>query len=262
MDQRKKKRPKAHLKIDTGLSRQGFLWSSKVSEELIKHPDLRGVCTHFANVEDVLEQEFGLLQIDRFRTWVTLLKDARPEIVAHSAATAAAMLIKESHLDFVRVGIGLYGLWPSRLTRLSFEKVSDQPLTLKPVLSWFTRLEQIKEIPSGSYVGYGCAYRSGRSMKIGIIPVGYYDGYSRLSGDHQAYILVKGMRCPLLGRISMNILVCDLSSVPNAEVGDLVTLIGESESEKISADLFASWSNTIHYEALARLGSHLKRVIV
>lgn len=254
-------KPKAHLKIDTGLSRQGFLWSTPFSKEFLADPRLVGVCTHFANVEDVLEQDFGLTQLSRFENVVEEIKKLRPKILTHAAATAAALVLPASRLDLVRIGISLYGLWPSRLTRLSLGKDDSLPLDLKPVLSWRSRIEQVKEIPSGSFVGYGCSYRTSRPMKIGILPVGYYDGYRRLCGEHQAYVLVRGQRCPLLGRISMNIIVCDLTAVPAAIQGDLVTLVGQSEQEYLSAETFASWSNTIHYEALSTIGAHIEKVI-
>ena len=158
-----------------------------------------------------------------------------------------------SHLDMVRAGIILYGMSPS-------EDVLH-PENLKPVLSLKAVISHIKEIEPGSDISYGRTYTAERRMRIGTIPIGYADGYSRqLSGCGS--VLVHGVRCPILGRICMDQCMIDLSEVPEAAVGDVVTLIGRDGKEEISAGELAALQNTIPYEILCALSKRVTRVYI
>jgi alanine racemase len=180
---------------------------------------------------------------------------------SHIAASAATLVLPASHCDFVRVGIGLYGLWPSSETRLSAKIVLPQLPKLKPVLSWRCRSQVVKTLAAGSYVGYGCTFRCERETKIAVLPVGYYDGYPRiLSG--RAYVLVQGHRAPVLGRIMMNHIVVDLTGVTGDEEQVVATLLGSDSGETVSAEMVAGWAQTIHYEIVTRIGSHLRRIVI
>jgi alanine racemase len=256
-------RPKAHLKFDTGLSRQGFLSTEAANLASQLAPmtkDLVGICTHFANVEDVLEHEYALNQLVEFEVARQAFLGGSFRLKAHAASSASALLLPASHYDFCRVGISLYGLWPSKSSRLSFLQTHQSLLDLQPVLSWKAGISTIKHIKSGRFIGYGCTYRAVKDMTLAVIPVGYYEGFPRIASNHGAYTLIRGQRCPLIGRISMNMMIVDVSHVDGICDSDTVTLLGRDGQETISATDFADWAQTIHYEALTRLNAIIPRI--
>lgn len=260
-------RPKIHIKIDTGLSRRGFSLAEfkEVLPSLVPFKDeILGLASHFANVEDVTNTDFAYLQLDRF---LQALKLARAEglnpLLTHCASSASSLLIKDPKFDLNRIGISLYGLWPSEKTRLSYFTSPNQfEVYLRPVLSWKTRISSMREIYEGDFVGYGCTFKAVRKMNIGVIPVGYYEGYPRLAAGRGAYVLVRGRRCAIIGRICMNMAMIDLDNSPQAQVGDIVTLIGRDGNEEVNADLLAQWTDTIHYEIVTRLNPAIPKQVV
>lgn len=129
------------------------------------------------------------------------------------------------------------------------------------MLSWKTRIVQVKTIPEGSYVGYGCSYRTTRQTVLGVLPMGYADGYDRALGN-RAHVLVKGRRAPVLGRICMNLTMVDLTDVPGARLEDEVVLLGSSGDERISAETMAEWAATINYEIVTRISPLLPRKVI
>lgn len=260
------KRPKVHIKIDTGLSRRGFSFTQfqEILPELLPFKgDVVGLASHFANVEDVTNTDFAYSQLSRL---LEALRYAKAEgwnsLLSHCASSASALLIKDPKLDLNRIGISLYGLWPSEKTRLSYFASPNQfEVHLKPVLSWKTRIFSIREIQEGDFVGYGCTFKAVHKMNIGLIPIGYYEGYPRLAAGRGAYVLVRGRRCPIIGRICMNMAMIDLDNSPQVTLGDTVTLIGRDGAEEVSAEQLASWADTINYEIVTRLNSEIPRVI-
>jgi len=156
----------------------------------------------------------------------------------------------------------MYGLWPSPATRLSYLQLNAKIVELQPVLSWRTRIASIKLIKAGDYVGYGCTYRAMTDLKIAVLPLGYNEGYLRLCGSDQSYVLVRGKRCPLVGRISMNLMTINVNHVAGAAPGDIVTLIGRDHEEYLDAATVAGWAKTIPYEFLTRLHPQLPRKAV
>lgn len=254
-----------HIKIETGTNRQGILPENL--PEFLSHAALipgikiEGLSTHFANIEDTLNHEYAAAQLHRFEAVLRLIGDTgvHPEVI-HTACTAAAILFPETHFNMLRTGIGLYGLWPSRETFLSAQNAGRQVPDLKPVLSWKTRIAQIKIIPSGSFVGYGCTFRTNRNTRLGVLPVGYADGYDRGCGN-SAHVLVRGKRAPLLGRVCMNLLMVDLTDIPQSCLEDEVVLLGKDGDEIISAEMMAEWAGTINYEIVTRISPFMPRVI-
>jgi alanine racemase len=257
---------RVHLKIETGTGRQGVLL-----EELPEFVDaitsagsvrLEGVSTHFANIEDTLNHQYSENQLAVFRGAVESLREMgqQPPIM-HAACTAAGILFPSTHFSMVRTGIGLYGLWPSRETYISARMAcADIPL-LKPVLSWKTRIAQIKTLPEGSYIGYGCTFRTTRTTRVAVLPVGYADGYDRNLGNI-AYVLINGKRAPVVGRVCMNITMIDITDIPDVRLENEVVLLGEWGEECITAETMASWAGTINYEIVARISPHLSRRVV
>jgi alanine racemase len=255
-----------HLKVETGTGRQGVLPEGVPGfvEQLQALPGARlvGVSTHFANIEDTLNHEYAQAQLDKFQGALRVLDDkkVKPQYI-HTAATAAAILFDKTHFNLVRAGIGIYGLWPSRETYLS-TLLGHRPVPdLQPVLSWKTRLVQIKELPEGSYIGYGCTYRATRPIRVGILPVGYADGYDRKLGN-TAYVLIGGKRAPVIGRICMNLTMVDVSDIPEAGLEGEVVLLGRDGEERITAETMADWAGTINYEVVTRINPFLPRKVV
>ena len=255
-----------HLKIETGTGRQGIM-----AADLDGYLDgiraaagarLEGVSTHFANIEDTLNHAYAQKQLETFESALRIIekKAGRPPII-HAACTAATILFPKTHFTMLRSGIGLYGLWPSRETFLSAQAASLPMPELRPVLSWKTRIVQIKEVPEGSYIGYGCSYRTTRRTVVGVLPVGYSDGYDRALGN-RAHILVKGKRAAVIGRICMNLCMADLTDIPGVRLEEEAVLLGRSGDETISAETMAEWAGTINYEVVTRISPLLPREVV
>ena len=163
---------------------------------------------------------------------------------------------KKYHQDWVRVGAGLYGLWPSK----ELEVQLGDKLTLKPVLSWHTIVSEVKSIKKGEFIGYDLAYRASRDTAIAVLPVGYWHGFSRaLSAG--GVVLIKGKRAPVVGRVSMDIVVVDVGEI-KCKQGDEVVIIGKQGNEELLAFDVAQKSGTIHYELLTRLNPLIERVVV
>lgn len=255
-----------HVKIETGTGRQGILPGELPGflDRLAAVPgvELAGVSTHFANIEDTLNHAYAQEQLERFREALQILKQRRlrPRCV-HTAATAAAILFAKTHFTMVRAGIGVYGLWPSRETYLSARLGRRRVPDLRPVLSWKTRVSQLKALPEGSYVGYGCTFRTTRPTRVAVLPIGYSDGYDRALGN-TAHVLVRGKRAPVIGRICMNLTMVDVTDIPQVALEDEVVLLGADGAERISAETLAAWAGTINYEMVSRISPLIERRVV
>ena len=258
-------KPDIHIKIDTGLSRQGFLPTDAagVAERLRAHePYVAGICTHFANAEDESQGRFAALQLSRLQRTVEAFEKQGLKPLAHAASSTSSLIVDESRFGLGRIGISLYGFWPSRWTQRTYSQQHSDSLDLQPVLSWKTTITTLKEISAGEHVGYGCTYRADKNMTIAVLPVGYAEGYPRLAGEHGAYVLVRGQRCLLIGRISMNLMTIDVDHLHDVAYGDTVTLIGNDGAETIPAETLADWAQAIHYETVTQLSPAIPRRIV
>ncbi len=254
-----------HLKVETGNNRQGV---NKIDLEkyiglysqnpLIK---LEGVATHFANIEDTTDYSYARAQLERFNDMVGILKSAGLEPrYFHCANTAATILFPETYHNMVRTGIGTYGLWPSSETMISARHMNIN-VELKPVLSWKTKVAQIRDVSEGEFIGYGCSYKAPRNLKTAILPVGYYDGFDRKLSNI-GYVLIQGKRAPVRGRICMNMTIVDVTNIPEAALEDEVVLIGSQGDDKISAETFADWCGTINYEVVTSIRENIPRVVI
>jgi alanine racemase len=257
---------RVHVKVDTGTSRQGVM-PEDIEEYLrlvksARNVALEGMSTHFANIEDTNNHEYAEMQIARFNAALAAADriTGRPPCI-HTACTAAAILFPSTHFTMLRSGIGLYGLWPSRETLVAAREKGGFVPALHPVLTWKTRVVQIKTLPEGSYVGYGCSYKTMRKTTLGVLPTGYADGYDRALGN-RAHVLVRGRRAPIIGRICMNLCMIDLTDIPGVRLEEDVVLLGHSGGEQISAETMAEWAGTINYEVVARISPLLPRRIV
>ena len=258
-------KPDIHIKFDTGMSRQGFFTdeAAKIATKIVPFKsNVIGVCTHFANVEDVLEHDYADQQLIKFDCAYKAFKDKGLHVMRHTASSASCLILEKSRFDLCRIGISLYGMWPSKATRLSFLQTFNQVAELQPVLSWKTNVMTVKTVKSGQFIGYGCTVRAVQDMKIAVIPVGYFEGFPRIASDARSYVLMNGSRCPIVGRVCMNMMMADVSHLSSANVGDLVTLIGTDGNESISANDLAGWAQTINYELLSRLNPSIPRTLV
>ncbi len=254
------------LKTDTGMSRlgtRGEKFEALLDAVRLSSCNVEGVMTHFANVEDVTDQSYAELQLARFQEVRRLATETFPgkRLLFHAAASAAALILPASRLDLVRFGISLYGFWPSRETRISALSLFGVLPDLKPVLSWKSRIVHVNDVEAGAYIGYGCTHRVSRDTRVGIIPVGYFEGYER-GLSNRSYVLVRGRRARLLGRVCMNMIMVDLTDIPGATAGDIGVLIGSDNGDQITAEELADLTSTIHYEVVTRIQPDLPRIVV
>lgn len=259
---------RVHLKLETGTYRQGinerelprFLAALKEAPLL----QLEAVYTHFANIEDTTNHDYALRQLQRFTEMAEAVqKSGFPGVKKHTACSAAILLFPETHFDMVRLGISQYGLWPSRETFVSYKirHTRNGEDVLRPVLSWKTRVGQIKEVPANHCIGYGCTYQTTRDSRIAVLPIGYADGYDR-GLSNQSYVLIHGQRAPIRGRVCMNLIMVDVTDIPDVRLEDEVVLIGRQGNEVITADYLAGLIGTINYELVTRINWQIPRVVV
>jgi len=254
-----------HLKIETGNNRQGIKLEDipAILIELEKHKHLRiaGISTHFANIEDRVNNKYAFYQLKEFEKAIQLLDDSgHTPNYRHCANSAATIVLPETHFNFVRIGIGAYGLWPSKKTMIASEH-AEIDITLYPALSWKTVVAQVKEISKGAMIGYGCTYEMPKNGRIAVLPVGYYDGYVRLLSN-KGYVLIRGKRAPVIGRICMNMMMVDISHIPEVKLEDEVVLIGSQGKEGVSAEDLAVLSSTINYEVTTRINERIPRIVI
>ncbi len=255
-----------HLKVDTGTHRQGV--PPEEAADLARAAQRRGlvvagVASHFANIEDTTDHEYAFLQLRRFREAVAAVEAAvGPVRWVHTACSAAALLFREADFSMVRIGISLYGHWPSKETYLSWLLAHGRDgLKLQPVLSWRVRVGQVKEVGAREPVGYGLTHWTSRPTRLAVLPVGYHDGYPR-SLSNRARVLVRGVPAPVVGRVCMDVTMVDVTDVPEVREGDVATLIGCDGGWAVSAEELAELAGTINYEILARLSPLTRRVVV
>ena len=254
-----------HLKLETGTNRQGvgLEEAARIAGLIARNPRLilEGYSTHFANIEDTTDRSYPDRQKALFINMINRLEGMGYKAsIKHAACSAAALIFPETHHSLVRIGIGLYGLWPSRETMLAARDRYPK-LKLEPVLSWKTRVAQIKTIPSGSFISYGCTFRTTRRTRLVVLPVGYYDGYDRKLSN-TAHVLIRGKRAPIRGRVCMNICLADVTDIPGVKLEDEAVLLGRQGKEHISAEQMAQWIGTINYEVVTRINPLLPRIVV
>jgi alanine racemase len=245
-----------HLEVDTGMGRAGFDWRrvGEWAEAVAARvgPKLRwtGVYTHFQGA-DAVDQGPTAIQWERFQEVLARLPVARERIMVHACNSAAALRWPEYVGDAVRPGIFLYGGHPA----VGVEGVPAP----RPVVAVRARVVLVREVPPGSTVGYGATHVAGGWERWATLSIGYGDGFPRALGNCGA-ALVRGRRVPIIGRISMDMTVVDVTTVPEVQVGDVATLIGRDGSEELTVEEVAAHAGTISYEILTRLGTRLNRV--
>jgi alanine racemase len=247
-----------HVKVDTGMHRLGLLPDEVVplAQAVSALPGVRieGVFTHFATA-DAADLGYALEQLRRFEQVLAAWEEAglpRPRYV-HAANSAAMLRLPASRFNLVRTGVALYGLHPS----------ADVPCPsdFRPALALKTQLAQVKDLPAGEPISYGGAWLTGRPSRIGVLPIGYADGFRRAPANW-GEVLVRGRRAPLVGRVCMDMCMVDVSDVPGARAGDEVVLIGQQGGAHITAEDVASRLGTINYEVVSQILARVPREIV
>lgn len=249
-----------HLKVDTGMHRQGFLLSElnevlKILSRNKKKINIAGLYTHFAEAKNPKDRNFTEKQIAEFLLWRNAIRHAGFSPVVHAGATGGSLAFPVAHFDMVRIGAGMYGIWPSPETKEYFIK----KLPLKPVLSWKTIISEVKEIAAGGGIGYDLTHTAKNKMRIAVCPIGYWHGYPR-SLSNNANVLVRGHRAPVVGRVSMDMIVIDVTGIPRVKEGDEVVLIGQSGKYEVTGEELAMRAGTTAYEMLTRLNPLMKRI--
>jgi len=255
-------RIRVHIKIDTGLHRQGFL-AAQVPELVSvlrrDHPrlEVEGLYTHFAAAKDADDTAYTRSQIEAFRNVAAAFRAAGYRPLLHACATAGVFLHPEARFDMVRVGIGLVGLWPS----LKLKPVFEGRFELRPVLSWRTIVSEVKRLPAGARIGYDLTETLARDSVLGVCPIGYWHGFPR-SLSRVGDVLVRGGRARVLGNVTMDMITIDLTDIPGAVVEDTVTVIGRDGGEGITAYDLAARAGQSHYEFLTRLNPLIQKYVL
>ncbi len=259
---RVKNPPQFHLKIDTGMHRQGFYLKDlpAVIKFLEKRSNFKSkltdLYTHFASAKDINYPTYTENQFRNFEAAAKLFESAGfKHLTKHVAATGGTLVNPKYHLDAVRIGIGLYGLWPSK----ELEVQLGDKVKLHPVLSWRVIVSEVKNLKRGDYVGYDMAERVPKNMRIAILPIGYWHGFPRTLSVGMGEVILNGRRSKVVGRVSMDLTAVVASA--RAKVGDIATLIGCSGKGEISATEIAQKSGTTHYEFLTRLNPLMERIV-
>lgn len=253
-----KKTIAVHVKVDTGMNRIGIT-PDKDGLAFVKEVgslpgiEVEGIFTHFAR-SDESDKTSANKQLLRFLEFV---KEAETELqykipIKHSSNSAALVELPDANMNWVRAGITLYGLWPS-------EEVTKDKVFLTPVLSLLSQVIMVKTVDKDQPVSYGGTFVTTRTTKIATIPVGYGDGYPR-SLSSKGYVLIRGEKAPIIGRICMDQFMVDVTDIPDVKEGDLVTLIGQDGGERITMEELGELSGRFNYELACDLGKRIPRI--
>jgi alanine racemase len=262
--QKLKIKQEIHIPVDAYLGREGFLLHDlpKVFMEIKKYRNIKltGIYAHFANIEDTTNFSHAQKQINEYEKALKLAEGfGFKNLQTHISATSGLLAYetnKGTH-PIVRLGIGVYGLWPSE----NLKHLYRNKIELKPALSWKTKITQIKVLPKGNTIGYGLTYKTKKETKVALIPQGYADGLDR-GFSNNGEVLIGGTKCKILGRVMMNMCVADVSHLKNVKVEDEVMILGKQGKAEISAEEMAKRIDTINYEITTRISALLPRVVI
>ncbi len=250
-----------HLKLDAGMGRQGILPADFLdlarAVEADPHLRLDGVMAHFPLADD--RQSANSAEVlQTFLATTASLADVLPgKCCLHLANSGGLFYVAGARLDMVRPGIALYGYYPDGPDG----RAAASPPLLQPAMRFSTRIIQVRQVPAGSGLGYWHLFTTSRLSTIAVLAVGYEDGYLR-SLSNRAEVLIGGRRAPVVGRISMNLTLVDVTDLPEVQVGDEAVLLGRQGEEEITADEVAGWMETISYEVLCLFGNLNEREMV
>jgi alanine racemase len=241
-----------HLKVDTGMNRQGVRPEDVVAvlgqiTASAPHLQLAGVFTHFADA-DGDDAERTEAQHRRFVPVVDTVRDVRPDVLVHAANSAAALRFPQMRHDMVRPGIALYGYLPDHCGGIA----------VRPAMTVYAVVTHLKTVRAGERVGYGGTWTAPRDTLVATVAAGYGDGVHRAQSN-RGTVVAAGVRCPMVGRVSMDQITVDVSAAPGVAVGDAVVIVGGSGEERLGADEVAAVEDTISYEVLCAVSARVTR---
>ncbi|HUA12059.1 MAG TPA: alanine racemase [Solirubrobacteraceae bacterium] len=247
-----------HVKIDTGMHRTGLApaQARRVLTRLrdCEHIRLEGIMTHFACADDPAEDDFTAAQLRAFNAVLDVAAElGLHDLIRHAASTASTVRLPQTHLDMVRIGLGLFGLHPSEATRTRADLI--------PAFGLVSRIVEILELEEGARIGYGGTYRvpSG-GARVGVVPAGYHDCVPR-AFSNRGHVIVAGVECPILGRVSMDSMTVELTCCPDAHVGSDVLILGRHGDRDVAPERLAALIETIPYELMVRVGPRVQRIL-
>lgn len=246
-----------HIKIDTGMSRLGYQVCEESAEEIARIAALpnivmEGIFTHFSKADE-RNKDSAHAQYESFGQMIRLCEEKGVFFTHHHCSNSAGIIdLPEMNMDIVRAGITLYGLWPS-------DEVQKEQITLKPLMELKSRISYLKELPAGREISYGGTFVTDKPMKIATVPVGYGDGYPR-SLSNKGYVLIHGRRANILGRVCMDQFMVDVTDIPEAASGSVVTLLGKDGDAVITMEELGELSGRFNYEFACDLGKRIPRV--
>ena len=248
-----------HIKLDTGMSRLGFLIqeeSAEIITGITRLPGLimEGMFTHFAKADET-DKTFTNKQYESYLWMKKRLENNGVTFQYYHCCNSAGIIdVKEANLDLVRAGISTYGLYPS-------EEVGKENVPLKPALELVSHVAHVKWVDEGTPVSYGGTYITKRRTRIATIPVGYGDGYPR-SLSNKGYVLIHGKEAPILGRVCMDQFMVDVTEIEDVAFGDVVTLVGENEGAHLPVEVLSDLSGRFNYEFVCDLGKRIPREFI
>lgn len=251
-----------HIKVDTGMHRQGFLLSDlKKPLEFLKYKlsniSLEGLYTHFSSAKSPDSPFETEAQIRQFKEASGIAESLGFNPIKHCAASSAAIMFKESHFDMVRIGIAMMGLWPSGGVKKAYSKKLD----IRPILSWKTIISEVKKLKKGDGVGYDLTEKLKKDSTVAICPIGYWHGFRR-SLSNIGEVLVNGKRAKVLGRVSMDIISIDVTDIDDVKIGNEVTIIGKDGEEEITIAEMAKLADSYNYEIVTQINPLIKRLYI
>lgn len=252
------KTAKLHLKVDTGMGRIGMPpteESADVCKKIAELPglDVEGIFSHFAKADEG-DLSHALGQRARFDRFLEMLKARDVNIPIRHINNSAGSMNFDKYYDIARLGISLYGLYPS-------EEVDKKILPLEPAMRWYSRVTYVKPLPKGHSVSYGGTFVAPRDMVVATVAAGYADGYRR-SLSNRFYVLIRGRKAPILGRVCMDQFVVDVTDIPGVTAGDTVVLMGKDGEEEISAECIAEAAGSFNYEQVCDISRRVERVYI
>ena len=254
---RKNKTVKIHIKIDTGMSRIGYRDLEKSVPEILEISrlpglEIEGLFTHFARADE-REKAPAYQQLEKYQAFQKALKEAGLKIpLCHCSNSAGIIRIPEANMDAVRAGIILYGLYPS-------EEVEKEPVPLKPLMTLKSHIAYIKTLEPGVQISYGGTYTTQKETRVATIPVGYADGYAR-SLSNKGWVLIRGKKAPILGRVCMDQFMVDVTDIPEARELDEVILLGKSQDQQITMEELGELSGRFNYEFACCISKRVPRI--
>lgn len=242
-----------HLKFDTGMHRQGFYEYDIPAifaylEKHGRHIILEGVYTHFASAKDERDMRMTHAQYAVFERIVGVIRDAYPDVIAHASASGGTLLFPHAHADMVRIGMALYGYFPSWESKRSLAR----SIRLQPILQWKSIVSELKIVKNGEGVGYDMTEKVKRKSMLAVIPIGYWHGFDR-GLSSRGTVLIRGKRVKVIGRVSMSMITVDVTGIMGVNVGDIVTVIGTSGAAEQFGEEIATMLGTTVYEVLTRI---------